>query len=147
MTCIAYKDGKIAVDGLMTIGKMVSGDNRDKKYDFDGGWLFYSGPDAALDAIQQIDDIESLLKQDIGESWVGIYVKDKSMRIIGANPGELPTTYVWRDMETPIAFGTGGDFAMGAMHSGKSAKEAVEITSKLVTSVGGTIREYSLEDL
>lgn len=65
MTCIAYKDGKIAVDGLMTIGKMISGDNRDKKYAFDGGWLFYSGSDAALDIIQQIDDLESLLKQDI----------------------------------------------------------------------------------
>ena len=147
MTCVAYKDGKIAVDGLMTIGQMISDEDREKKYAFDGGWLFYSGSDAALDTIQQIDGLESLLKQDIGESWVGIYVKNGSMRIIGANHGELPTTYMWRDMGSPIAFGTGGDFAMGVMHSGKSAKEAVEITSKLVTSVGGTVREYSLEDL
>lgn len=42
----------------------------------------------------------------------------------------------------PIAFGTGRDFALGAMLSGKTAAQAVEIASRLDPNTGGKVKSF-----
>ena len=49
--------------------------------------------------------------------------------------------------DAPATVGCGGDYAMGAMHAGASAVDAVWIACKLDTACGDGITAYSLEDL
>ena len=46
----------------------------------------------------------------------------------------------------PIAFGSGQNWALGAMMAGKSAREAVEIACKLDTGSGGKITSMNIAD-
>lgn len=44
----------------------------------------------------------------------------------------------------PQAFGSGAAYALGAMHAGKTAREAIEIASKLCVFTGGPIQELAI---
>ncbi len=44
----------------------------------------------------------------------------------------------------PAAFGSGNDYAMGAMYAGKSSQEAVQIAAKLTITTGGIISVFNL---
>ena len=46
---------------------------------------------------------------------------------------------------TPIAFGHGRDFALGAMAMGANAKKAVEITNKYSLQCGNGVYTYTLQ--
>lgn len=46
----------------------------------------------------------------------------------------------------PAAIGSGERFALGAMHAGKSPREAVEIAATLDINTGGTITEINIRE-
>ena len=50
------------------------------------------------------------------------------------------------EIKAPMAFGSGQNWAMGAMLAGKSAKEAVEIACKVDIYSGGQIKVMNIAD-
>lgn len=49
------------------------------------------------------------------------------------------------DFTYPYTFGSGEEFALGALYAGKTPREAVELTIKGILSCGGEVQEYTLE--
>ena len=52
--------------------------------------------------------------------------------------------YVKQEIDFPIALGSGRRLAMMAMDCGKTAEEAVKMTTKRDINTGGTIRTYKI---
>jgi hypothetical protein len=61
--------------------------------------------------------------------------------LIGIDGGETDVT------DAPASLGCGGDYAMGAMHAGATAVEAVLIACKLDTRCGDGYTTFQLADL
>lgn len=65
------------------------------------------------------------------------------LQILIIDPQGKPFTYgasgARIELPTPTSIGSGGDIALGAMHAGKTAKEAVEIASRCDLYTGGEV--------
>lgn len=147
MTTIAYDGTTIAADGLMLSGtERVA--TRIKKIRVSGGRIYALSGLAAM--------LEPLIKWHAEGADPGTVPKatgDNSWSMIVLEHGK-PLTLFTSGCQYPdeysegyfFAIGSGQDYALGAMHAGKSAREAVEIAAKIDTSTGGEIMEINIAE-
>jgi hypothetical protein len=86
----------------------------------------------------------------LAATWPPFQATDDWARLIVFEPGQDPYTYerqpVRQVVEDPfMAWGSGRDFAMGAMAMGANARQAVAIASQFNVYCGNGIDEFSVE--
>lgn len=147
MTAIATDGITIAADGRHCAGTEVISDTA-KKIIVRDGYIFATAGVAALchAAIEWFlknGDADDAPEAKEGTSWCIVVIgKDRRMY-------RLTDTVPYKDeFFYPQAFGSGADFARGAMAAGASPREAVEliVNHKLDTGTGGTVMEVNIED-
>lgn len=139
MTTIAYKDGVIAYDSLVTAGDTVMYDDFDKKSERDGVVFFGAG---------STQDIQLLIAAYFGEvpdfdlDARALAFHDGALSVLCVSEGRLYESQVLLDHS--YAIGSGRDHAFTAMDMGASARQAVELAAKRDTCTGGLIRTFTL---
>jgi ATP-dependent protease HslVU (ClpYQ) peptidase subunit len=142
MTTIAWKDGRVAADSLVTAGDVRRGFVEKLTLLQDGLVFGHSGATGF--------DIEVI-------DWLNAGAKPKDRPAI---PEDARFTGIicWKEdfvlygrdlrpqnIQAPFySIGSGNEFAMGAMAFGASAKEAVEVAARFDVYTGGEITEISL---
>lgn len=137
MTTIAYKDGVIATDGQMTAGDVIVYLDAYKSQEKDGAHFFLCGSDNDIDEIVNAWPDGKMKRSNRSAGFVV-----NQCVIFGAvqNYGRCET---WEHPKAAAyAYGSGYEFAIGAMDAGCSAEEAIAIAAKRDTATGGTIRTY-----
>lgn len=74
------------------------------------------------------------------DDWCGVLVITPEGKVSRYERVPYPLTYE----DKFFAAGSGGDFALAAMHLGKTAREAVELACKLDSGCGNGITELTL---
>lgn len=137
MTTIAYKDGKIATDGQETAGDVIVHMDAVKCQEFDGVNFFLCGSEEDRDALIAAWPDGKLARDNRA---AGFAVNQGALMGCCANEGRCHT---WsHHIKAPYAFGSGEQFAMGAMDAGMSAAEAIAIAANRDVATGGTVRVY-----
>jgi ATP-dependent HslUV protease subunit HslV len=121
MTTIAYRDGVIAADTLMTCdGSIMAGRVKIARAD-DGRLIGASGASGFGDAFRKWALTEQGEPPKLPEHSAGFIIdRDGSIRIFDADEGgafEIRPPY--------FAMGSGQNYAIGAMHAGAGAEAAV----------------------
>ena len=137
MTTIAYKHGVIAYDSRLTRADEVISDSANKMVSSGDSRLFWAGRTAdgpvVLDAL-----IAGSKVCDAGDGS-GIAIINGTVFAAGLIDKEL-----WKlpisTFENVAAFGSGADYAIGAMDMGATALEAVKIAARRDVFTGGKIR-------
>lgn len=140
MTTIAYKDGIIAYDSLITCQGVVSYKNYDKSRFVDGVRFFIAGAISDYDII--IKDWFSTRHKGVSGSALVVDV-DSDIYECGYSDGKM-----WKEKlikEHCLAIGSGWHFALMAMDLGLSAENAVKKVSERCIYTGGTIRTFKIE--
>lgn len=138
MTTIAFRDGLLAADGRMTYGDTIFTDKTRKIHRLSDGALFALCGDVSyvqpmLDALE--DDEVDLPEVADGSSFTAVIVeKDGKVRIYEGRGGYIA-------LDAPYyAFGSGEEYAIGAMDMGASAEEAVRVACGRDLGSGGDIQ-------
>lgn len=138
MTTIATDGVAIASDGRTTAGNQVVTDKATKLFRLpDGSVVGESGTCTA--SILAVDELSDAIREDRHPKRMG---GDYTLLRLGADGkatvywGEL----VGVEVPTPMAVGSGSEFALGAMHHGACAQEAVRIAKKLDRNSGGRVQ-------
>lgn len=140
MTTIAWRDGVLAADGRVTYGgSLILTDSCKKIRRLSDGSLFALCGDPVLEErlIEWLENCEE------GES---LPPHGKDFTAILVDPDGALSTYEGSgDRFMPMydgfaAFGSGMDFAYGAMEAGATAEEAVKAASRRNVSTGGDIQ-------
>lgn len=145
MTIIAYKDGIIAVDRCCIESKdLVTEVTKYHRYDGDESvkWLAFSGSlveSYELTEWYKLKESDQLSWPKLG--WPSFQSYDSYTSMIVADSNSIQEyehrAYpIEHDITKPLAFGTGKAIALGAMHAGASAVDAVKITCDLCSSCG-----------
>ena len=132
MTTIAYnhKDKEIAADSQSTSGYTISSQNVTKLHRLDYGWFAFSGDLA--DAYILIDYLSGNISAeslDLSKLEVGGFIlpdKGQPYKIYISNTGhvvKIECNHSW-------GLGSGREYALGALHCGASAKDAVNAAIK-----------------
>ncbi|MBX9636296.1 MAG: hypothetical protein K2Q45_01950 [Nitrosomonas sp.] len=139
MTTIAYRDGIIAYDSLVTCGGIVSYKNYDKCRLVDGVRFFISGSICDYDIL--INDWFSSKHKGMEG---GALVVDDNGEIFecGYSDGKMWKEKLMKDQY--IAIGSGWQFALMAMDCGLSAEDAVKKASERCIYTGGEIRVFKV---
>ena len=142
MTTIAYRDGVLACESLVTAGTMRAGSLQDKIARSPQGyiagaagrmghnvafnrWIEAGMPEEAKPELG--DDFDAII---VSPDGVVSYVSDK---------------LVICPIDAPFAaIGSGEKYAMAAMEMGASAERAIEVAMKFDTSSGGEIKTLKL---
>lgn len=132
MTTIAYRDGVLAADSLMTVGDTRAG-TMTKIYRQGRLLIGFSGRSSNFESFR---------------SWVKAGAEGR-FASEGGNvfiiPPEGPAViwgdndYPWRESSDYWALGSGEHFALGAMAMGATAEEAVRVTATWDLATGGDI--------
>jgi 20S proteasome alpha/beta subunit len=138
MTTIAYKDGVVAYDSLVTVGRRKHTEAA-KVFRWNHALVGMCGSDCPTN-----DVVKHWLKSLLAEPKVkGLKNSDFELLIIPAD-GSLRLLYSdGRGLflnRLFYAIGSGSDYAMGAMAHGASAEEAVRIAAAFDAYTGGKIR-------
>lgn len=138
MTTIAYKDGVLAADTLITANGMICG--YAKKIWRAGRLLIGgAGSDAVTNTFRDwVKDGMSgdhPLKKDIGNLFI---VKPDGLTVMWCDDGPFLMK------ETFWALGSGEEVAMGAMAAGASARKAVQLACARDTRSGGDVTVLKL---
>lgn len=139
MTTIAYKDGVIAYDSLVTAGDTVMYDDFDKKSERDGVLFFGAGTNS---------DIQLLIAAYFGDvpgfdlDARALAFRDGRLSVLCFSEGRVYESDVLLDRH--YAIGSGRDHAFTAMDMGATAYQAVELAAKRDTGTGGKIRAFTL---
>ena len=143
MSTIAYKDGIIARDSRRLDNGQIVSDKADKLYIMDNVYFFLCG--CVCDYQFLIDAyFGKTLNKDIAIEAVALVVD--GLDLYEANVFEGRITKVPLMKDEICAYGTGGNIALGAMESGKSAVEAVEIAKLRDSRTGGEVRTFTIHD-
>lgn len=135
MTTIAYRDGILAADGRTTYGDTIFSDQSRKIHRLSDGALFALCGDVAYvqPMLDALEDDEAELPQ--GEGFTAVIVeKDGKVRLYEGKGG-----YIALDASY-YAFGSGEEYAIGAMDMGASAEEAVRVACGRDLGSGGDIQ-------
>lgn len=105
--------------------------------EFDGyGWLLDEAVPAWMKAVKK--ELDNHPDGDSDAPWgVGVIALGGRIYTLGADFSIMP-------VDSFAATGSGMDFALTAMHLGKSAKQAVEIAAQLDLFTGGSVREMTV---
>lgn len=137
MTTIAYKDGFIATDGQSTCGDIILSSREVKRHEHDGAFLFLCG------SVTEMEEFVTAWPNGaVGENCcpAGFVVKGETLWATTVSDDKVAT---WKhDPTIAWAYGSGSQFAIGAMDAGYSARQAVAIAKNRDTGTGGTIRVY-----
>ena len=146
MTTIAIDAlGNIAADGRSTCGDQIARDDIDKLIVAHGRIYALAGPGSLVFPLiawhnDGADPTKLPVCKDYGWTLV-VQQSDGLFCYSDRVPYGLANEY-----KTPVAFGSGRDYALGAMLAGKSAREAVEIACKVDTGSGGKITSMNIAD-
>lgn len=140
MTTIAYKDGIIAYDSIVTCNGVVVYKDYDKSAVVDGVWFFIAG--AVCDYADITSDWFSPKRRTFSASAL-VVDETKNIFECGYSDGKM-----WRERlfeDKFIAIGSGWQFALMAMDFGLSSEDAVKKASERCLYTGGTIRTFKIE--
>lgn len=135
MTTIAYRDGILAADGRTSIGSTIFTDNARKIIRLSDGALFALAGDVAYTGpmLEALEDEAPLPDKD-GAFTAIIVETSGALRFYEGAGGFIA-------VDDPFAaFGSGADFAYGAMEMGASAEEAVRVACRRDSGSGGKIQ-------
>jgi 20S proteasome alpha/beta subunit len=142
VTVIAFKDGVLASDTLISAGTTRTG-QMNKIIKTKNGWLVGGAgratsinelivwAEAGMDFDNYPDDskeLSAILVDPKGK----VFLMDEEYK-----PFPIKSKY--------HADGSGGDLALGAMEAGASAEEAVKIAIKYDTACGGAVQKVKLD--
>jgi len=148
MTTIAYKDDIMVSDSRSCIGDLIYEEDCQKLFTNQGPFLvigiagnYQDGMDI-LDIIKgytQIDQVRNIdfKEAKIQASFLGVTYDGKLWHYAGDCSFQLRN-------DLTFAVGSGSDFALGAMASGKTAEEAVIIASRFDVSTNSEIQVVDL---
>lgn len=141
MTVIAYRDGLLAADTLMATNDRKGYTQKLFRHNWES--IAVCGDFArALEMLEWYKagaDLEKFpAKRDDQDFARLIVVCTKGLRVYENGPCAM-----WHS-ESFIAYGSGADFAMGAMYMGATAVEACEAAIKWCTSCGGEIQTLKI---
>lgn len=137
MTTIAWDGRLLAADGLRcaghepvewsakkirVVGSMV--------YAITGAWAMF---DAVIDWYVAGADPANAPKVSDDDTWTLVVLTPAGITTFCS---KRPYPEMW---PAPQAWGSGSEYALGAMHAGRNAYQAVEIASRLNLHTGGTI--------
>lgn len=156
MTVIAYKDGIMASDGLVTDGPVIVDTQCDKIMRLENGGLFGMAGD--LDCRDVVEVInygwtkEAPSRDTLAElamSFEGIVVRPDgtvyTVAISYLKDYERWDAELIERKDKVATVGCGSPFALTAMTLGKSAVEAVDTAMKLHTHCGGCVSVHLLD--
>jgi ATP-dependent protease HslVU (ClpYQ) peptidase subunit len=140
VTTIAVSKRAIAWDSRLTIGDEKIDSPRDKVIVHDG--VIYASAGDVFDMQHLIAFIKDpkANKAPKGE-WEALFINKKGVFWLSD-----ATTFPIQRL-APIALGSGGQFALGAMIAGANAVKAVEIASQCDSKTGGPIYYYNIADV
>jgi ATP-dependent protease HslVU (ClpYQ) peptidase subunit len=150
MSVVAVDGQQIAADGLMCMGQeRVRHDFR--KFQCRHGVIYAAtGGSACADALiawhQSGANAKDAPPSHGDRSSWSLLVIDRG------DQGEIRMRYYSSSapypdiVRPPFAIGSGADFAQGAMHAGRSAREAVDIACKLSVWCGGEVRSVDIAE-
>lgn len=140
MTTIAYRDGIIAYDSMITCQGVVSYKNYDKSRLVDGVRFFIAGAISDYDIL--INDWFSTKHKGVSGSAL-VVDGDNDIYECGYSDGKMWKERLFKDQF--IAIGSGWQFALMAMDCGLSAEDAVKKASERCIYTGGTIRTFKID--
>lgn len=148
MTCIAYRNGILAADSRMTMGKWTETDKCQKLWKLsDGSLIGCAGSWYDIKAL--VAAVEESIKNKSGKRAKLPSGKFKADVILVAPSGRVYVYYKgWSNdkyLSDFYAVGSGSTLAMAAMDAGASAVEAVKIAIKRDICCGGKIQKLELE--
>lgn len=144
MTTIAYdyKSKKIAVDGRVTAGDVITYDVAVKyRYSDDKSevWFFCG-------AVADEKDLMSLKhndKPDVKPDCSALMVKDKKVFLVAFN-GDYCSV---NEIKYSYSIGSGQNFGLAALDFGASAKEAVNYAATRDVCTGGKVAVFDVEKM
>ena len=142
MTTIAFDGVTLAADTRRTFG-VTPKDDTTKIHTFSKGpWKYGAAAGDVFQILAFYDYLEGN-REDPGltDDDAIVLVVNEAGQAYAINHLNIP-------YQTPVpwAIGTGGDYAMGAMHAGKTAVEAVQIASKLDVNTGPEVRHVRVTE-
>ncbi len=140
MTTIAFDGSSIAYDSYVTQAGVIVDNTGCKHWKIKGADFFFAGT---------VQDYEHLVSWFFDRSYEPAEDTDCSaIVVLGDTVFEVASqtdTFMINQEHKPMALGTGGCFALGAMDAGCSAKEAVKIACSRDVFSGGRVKEYRLK--
>jgi hypothetical protein len=147
MTIICYKDGVLASDSLATAGNFIFGEDDQKIFRHGDVIAAASGVRLTIDRFHQWLDTGPSFKSGDVVPFKADAEDNEINALIVLPDRELFMLYTDGSLESygrqhgkPLALGIGADFAIGAMLTGLSAPEAVELVCKHWHKVGGKVQ-------
>lgn len=137
MTTIAYRDGIIAYDSLITCQGVVAYKNYDKSRFVDGVRFFIAGAIPDFDIL--INDWFSTKSKGVSGSAL-VVDGDNDIYECSYSQGKM-----WKEKlikDNYMAIGSGWQFALMAMDLGLSAEDAVKKASERCIYTGGEVNVY-----
>lgn len=135
MTTIAYKNGILAADKQSNFGPFPTRTTKVRRH---GKWLAAATGDTA-----RIGEIHEWIEQGMDPAKLPDFQRDAGTSATVLMVNEAGEVYLLENSHVLIrieqdfyAVGSGRDFAMMAMHLGKSAPEAVELASVYDSATG-----------
>lgn len=152
MTTIAYKDGVIAHDGLISAGNQAIGSSFSKIFfvkknvlGFDVKCIALAGDSSSRYFLENEDlDYKTEVPEHLSFNAMAVTSCGRVI-YIDSNDGDSYIHLNVIDAEFH-AIGSGCQFALGAMSVGATPEEAVAVASKYDNATGGKIVSYVLED-
>ena len=136
MTVLAYRDGILAADRLgLRCGTKSTANKIHRVHD---GWMAGAGSTASV--LEMVNwyraganpkDLPS--RQRTEENDVLMLMNKQGVFVFERGPYPIPLAQPW------LALGSGAEYATTALYLGKSAREAVEITSQLCSTCGNGV--------
>lgn len=142
MTILAYNrnERSIACDSRFTTGERKQYGRKFKEL-ADGRVILFAGDvREGRKAIRYIERNAALPADLLTETVVVVFDRKRKVVLV-YDEHHVPERV--RDSE---AWGSGADFAIGALDAGASAEQAVKITCRRSTSCGGKIHVFNMED-
>lgn len=149
MTTIAYDGVSVVADGLRCFGSERSRTDvqkikivgRNVIYAYTGISALHAPIIAWFEAGHDPKNVPQFHSSDAAHGWALLVIKkDGSVLTVG---DEAPYPL---ECCAPFTLGSGADYAMGALHAGATARQAVEIAVKLDIHTGGDIQVVSIAE-
>lgn len=154
MTTVAFDGRYVAADGRSTMGNMVVGKEVQKIFPLDFVYNGVSQKAAVVGAGCQESVhimVEFIKNNDLAITELAPDVDPEEFELIlvlndgrAMNLGAKLTPF---PCEVPFAIGSGAQFALGALHSGQSAKQAVDLATTLDAFSGGQVQVFDLNTM
>lgn len=135
MTTIAFKDGVMVGDGRTTVSNTIVEDTAVKVHKSGHYLIGFAGSAACETRYNRAPNLLEMQKNLDEESYYLVFDKSKQELC------ELSHQGVFKITSEYYAIGSGMDFALAAMDTGASAREAVEIACQRDVYSGGLITE------